>query len=305
MSCRSCRPSSPSPRSLDSPVNGRIFFEQVHPRQPRHRPPRPGGPDLRPPHRPARAPRATPGRFRTRVITDGRHPEPAHRLQELQDQAVPQTRQGNSEPKPRSTSTNDFGVGKAADQPSRAEGDRLHRQPAPPGRPADQPRPDRRRRRGLAPVTRPVITPAGTRIAGMRFTDPRVQALLHALCVFRLLPHGFTNADLRTHLAPLLGITPDHDQRADHATTCEDSANTASSSASPEPSAIRSPTPGCAQARYLTRVHDRLSAHRPGRDHRPQPASTHPRCAPPTVPTRPPSTTSPGRQASPPEPFPA
>jgi hypothetical protein len=29
------------------------------------------------------------------------------------------------------------------------------------------------------------------------------------LCVFRLLPHGFTNAVLRHHLAPLLGKTPD------------------------------------------------------------------------------------------------
>jgi hypothetical protein len=26
--------------------------------------------------------------------------------------------------------------------------------------------------------------------------------------VFRLLPHGFRNADLRAHLAPLLGLTP-------------------------------------------------------------------------------------------------
>jgi hypothetical protein len=33
-----------------------------------------------------------------------------------------------------------------------------------------------------------------------------VQALLAALCVFRL-PHGFTNRDLRTCLAPLLGLT--------------------------------------------------------------------------------------------------
>ena len=36
----------------------------------------------------------------------------------------------------------------------------------------------------------------------------RVQALLAALCVFRLLPHGFTNRDLRTCLAPLLGLEP-------------------------------------------------------------------------------------------------
>ena len=36
-----------------------------------------------------------------------------------------------------------------------------------------------------------------------------MQALLAALCVFRLLPDGFTNRDLRTHLAPLLGLTPE------------------------------------------------------------------------------------------------
>ena len=44
----------------------------------------------------------------------------------------------------------------------------------------------------------------------LRFTDPRAQALLSALCVFRLLPRGFTNRDLRTHLAPQLGLAPEH-----------------------------------------------------------------------------------------------
>jgi len=62
----------------------------------------------------------------------------------------------------------------------------------------------------LDQVTGPVITPAGTRVAGLRLTDPRSLALLHVLCVFRLLPHGFTNADLRRHLAPLLGKQPGH-----------------------------------------------------------------------------------------------
>lgn len=57
----------------------------------------------------------------------------------------------------------------------------------------------------ITAITDPVITPTGTRIPGLRFTDNRVQALLTALCVFRLLPNGFTNRDLRTHLAPLLG----------------------------------------------------------------------------------------------------
>ena len=49
----------------------------------------------------------------------------------------------------------------------------------------------------------------GTRTAGMPLISPRVQALLSALCVFRLLPHGFTNRDLRTCLAPLLGLDPE------------------------------------------------------------------------------------------------
>ena len=36
---------------------------------------------------------------------------------------------------------------------------------------------------------------------------PRVHALLQALLIHRLLPHGFTNRDLRTLIAPLLGTT--------------------------------------------------------------------------------------------------
>ena len=57
----------------------------------------------------------------------------------------------------------------------------------------------------ITAITSPVTTPSGTRVPGLRFTDERVQALPSALCAFRLLPNGFTNRDLRTHLAPLLG----------------------------------------------------------------------------------------------------
>ncbi|MCA1710086.1 MAG: hypothetical protein LC808_45085 [Actinobacteria bacterium] len=60
----------------------------------------------------------------------------------------------------------------------------------------------------LAAITDPVTTATGQRVPGMRFTAPRVQALLSALCVFRLLPRGFTNRDLRLHLAPQLGLAP-------------------------------------------------------------------------------------------------
>jgi len=44
-------------------------------------------------------------------------------------------------------------------------------------------------------------------LAGMPLTRQRTQALLSALCVFRLLPRGFTSRDLRHHLAPLPGTT--------------------------------------------------------------------------------------------------
>jgi hypothetical protein len=49
---------------------------------------------------------------------------------------------------------------------------------------------------------------AGQHAAGLRFGDPRAQALLAVLLVFRLQPDGFTNTDLRTHLAQLLGVNP-------------------------------------------------------------------------------------------------
>ena len=53
-------------------------------------------------------------------------------------------------------------------------------------------------------------TISGQRVAALRFTDPRVHALLSALLAFRLLPCGFANHELRALLAPLLGLDPDH-----------------------------------------------------------------------------------------------
>ena len=58
-------------------------------------------------------------------------------------------------------------------------------------------------------ITAPILTDTGTRIPGLRFGDTRVHALLQALLIHRLLPHGFTNRDLRTLIAPLLGKTPE------------------------------------------------------------------------------------------------
>jgi len=56
-------------------------------------------------------------------------------------------------------------------------------------------------------VHRPV-TVAGQRAPGLRFLDPRVLALFMGLVVFRLLPRGFTARELRQHVAPLLGKAP-------------------------------------------------------------------------------------------------
>ena len=58
-------------------------------------------------------------------------------------------------------------------------------------------------------LTTPIVTDTGTRIPGLRFGDTRVHALLQALLIHRLLPHGFTNRDLRALVAPLLGTTPE------------------------------------------------------------------------------------------------
>ena len=56
-------------------------------------------------------------------------------------------------------------------------------------------------------ITEPV-TVADTRVAGLRFGDPRAMALLSLLAVFRLSVRGFTNRELRQHLAPCWDCPP-------------------------------------------------------------------------------------------------
>jgi hypothetical protein len=60
----------------------------------------------------------------------------------------------------------------------------------------------------LEMLTSPVISTTCTRVPGMRFPDPRVQALLAACCALALRPAGFTSRDLRHLLAPQLGKDP-------------------------------------------------------------------------------------------------
>src|SRR5262249_57826741 len=56
-------------------------------------------------------------------------------------------------------------------------------------------------------VTQPIEV-QGQRASALRYGDPCVLALFSALLVFRLLPRGFANHELREHLAPLLGEEP-------------------------------------------------------------------------------------------------
>jgi hypothetical protein len=60
----------------------------------------------------------------------------------------------------------------------------------------------------LETLTSPVISTTCTRVPGMRFPDPRVQALLASVCALALRPAGFTSRDLRHYLAPQLGKDP-------------------------------------------------------------------------------------------------
>ena len=47
----------------------------------------------------------------------------------------------------------------------------------------------------------------GQRASALGFGNARTMALFQALCLFMLLPQGFRNADLRQHVAQLLGMT--------------------------------------------------------------------------------------------------
>ena len=187
---------------LDAPVSGRIFFEQVI------------GDNLdigRPDHvglifnrrimRRKRHP--TPGRFRTRVITDGVVPslhvdyKNAKIKQYYKQGRALRTETTINDP-------HDFGVTKRLTSlPTlRQLGFSANRRLLGVQTISHDPI---RGAKAFTDLTAPVVTDSATRIPGLRFGDTRVHALLQALLVHRLLVHGFTNRDLRTLTAPLLG----------------------------------------------------------------------------------------------------
>ena len=191
---------------LDKPVSGRIFFDQViHDNLAIGRPDQVGLIFGRRIIRRGKHP--TPGRFRTRVITADVTPS-LHI--DYKNSKIKQYHKLGKAIRTETTinDTRDFGIGRRlTNLPAlrqigftanrRLLGAQILSHDPVTGAAA------------LAQVTEPVITPSGTRVAGLRLTDQRAQALLAVLCIFRLLPHGFTNAVLRRHLAPLLGKTPE------------------------------------------------------------------------------------------------
>jgi hypothetical protein len=188
---------------LDKPVTGRIFFEEVI--RDNLDIGRPDSAGLIFGRRIIRkGPRAAPGRFRTRILTEGVIPT-LH-----VDYKHSKIKQYHKEGKALRTETTindtrDLGIGKRLQNlPAlRAAGFQASRRLLDVQKISHDPADGQA---AISQVCQPLTTGAGTRVAGLRLGDPRAHALLAAICVFRLLPRGFANRDLRPVMAQLLGV---------------------------------------------------------------------------------------------------
>jgi hypothetical protein len=186
---------------LDRPISGRVFFEHVI-RDNLDA----GRPDQislifdRRIHRGRK--QFTPGRFRTRVITEGVTPS-LHI--DYKHTSIKQYHKEGRALRTETTINNpdDFGIRKRlTNLPALREiGISANRRLLGVQRLSHNPI---RAAEAFTAVHEPTITDTGHRIAGLRLGDRRAHALLQALLVFRLLPNGFTNRDLRALLAELL-----------------------------------------------------------------------------------------------------
>jgi len=190
---------------LDRPLSGRILFEEIIRENL----------DIGRPDRVQlifnrRVTKKTPGRFRTRVLTDGVIPSlhvdyKKNRLKQYFKQ-VPGVREVGARTEMIINNTRDFYIGKrlcnlpalrqVGFQANRRllEVERLSHDCAV-GEEA------------MHQLNRPVEV-HGQRTSALRTTDLRVLALWHILVWFRLLPCGFANRDLREQLAVLTGQAP-------------------------------------------------------------------------------------------------
>jgi hypothetical protein len=188
---------------LDKPVTGRIFLEEVI--RDNLDIGRPDNVGLIFGRRIIRkGPRATRGRFRTRVLTEGGH---SHLHVDYKHSKIKQYHKEGKALRTETTinDTRDFGIGKRLQNlPAlRAAGFAAARRLLDVQKISHDPADGHD---AITQTCQPITTQAGTRVAGMRLADPRAHALLAALCVFRLLPRGFANRDLRPIMAQLLGV---------------------------------------------------------------------------------------------------
>ncbi len=185
---------------LDRPVTGRVFFEQVIRENLDS-----GRPSQVQLIFDRRVNRRTPGKFRTRVITDGVVPS-LH--VDYKNSRIKQYHKEGRALRTETTinNTRDFGIGKL-----------LHNLPElrKVGFQAN------RRLLNVQTVSHDcsigedvfekVVRPIqvqGQRASALPFGDARVQALLSVLVLFSLQPRGFTNQQVRVLLAQLLGLDP-------------------------------------------------------------------------------------------------
>jgi hypothetical protein len=184
---------------LDRPQTGRIFFEEII-RENLDL----GRPDQVQLIFNRRVSKRTPGRFRTRVLTQGVTPS---LYVDYKNSRIKQYFKECLALRTETTinNTRDFGIGKRLHNLSalrevgfQANRRLLHVQKLSQDCTLGE--------AAFRRVNEPVVV-NGQRGSALRFADPLVQALLGALLVFRLLPRGFSNRELREHWAPLLGKT--------------------------------------------------------------------------------------------------
>ena len=185
---------------LDQPVTGRVFFEEVIRENL----------DIGRPSQVSlifdrKITGRTPGRFRTRVITDGVVPS-LHI--DYKNSRIKQYHKLLEALRTETTinDTRDFGIGRRLE--NLAELRKI-------GFAANRRLLDVQRighdcfigEAAFQDMQKPV-TVGEQRAAALRFADPRVQGLLHVLLLFLLVQGTFRNKDLREHIAPLLGMKP-------------------------------------------------------------------------------------------------
>jgi hypothetical protein len=185
---------------FDRPLHGRAFFESVIR----------DNLDLgRPDHVqllfPRKITRATPGRFSTRVVTTGVNPsvhiayKRCHIKQYFKEERALRTETTFND-------TYDFGIGRRLSNLSylRTLGDHINARVLQTERLAHD--------CGLAPaqladLVQPTQTTDGLPAPALKFGQPRVTALLNALCQFLWTADGLTNAQLRPLVGSLLGTS--------------------------------------------------------------------------------------------------